>query len=137
MLSSSFGGYLAVFMMCVMLSVCLGTITCKYNRKYLILALAGPLVGALFPYSSGSGDLFSNLHEICAYISFSMVNICCFLNIYRYRLKNLKKGTILMNVYIAVFIIDAFLFLDSMGAVAIEQFILLSTILVISYILYE
>ena len=137
MLSSSFGGHLAVFLMCVLLSLNLAAVTGRYNRRYVFLAVAGPLIGALFPYTANSGDLLSNLHEVCAYISFSLVNIVCFLNIYRYRMQHTRKGLILMNLFLAVFVIDAFLFMDSMGAVAYEQFILLGVILIISYLIYE
>ena len=137
MLSSSFGGYAAVFCMCILLSFNLYTVTGQYNRKYILLAVLGPIIGALFPYTSGRGDLFSNLPEICAYISFSLVNIVCLLNIYKYRLKNERKGRIMMSIFLGIFVIDAFLFMDSMGAVAYEQFILLSTVLIISYLLFE
>ena len=137
MLSSSRGGYLAVMAMCILMGINLYSITRIHNRKYSIAAFLGPLIGALFPYTANSGSLFSNLHEICAYISFSIVNIVCFLNIYRYRLKDLKRGRLYMNIFIFVFVADAFLFMNSMGAVAYEQFILLGTILVISYLIYE
>ena len=43
----------------------------------------------------------------------------------------------MMSIFLGIFVIDAFLFMDSMGAVAYEQFILLSTVLIISYLLFE
>lgn len=136
MLSSTLIGYIGIWILCILLSINISTITYKYNKKLLIISLIGPLLAAIFPYKEGVGDLFSSLHEIMAYISFSIVNIISFLNYYKYQLIYSKKGSNLIIIYLLIFGIDLILFLNSMGALAYEQLILLSTILVINYFVY-
>ena len=137
MLSSNLHGYIAVWLLCILLAINISTIIYKYNKNLLIISLIGPLLAAIFPYQEGIGDIFSNLHEILAYVSFAIVNIISFLNYYKYYMINYKKGKNYLILYLCIFGIDLILFLNSMGALAYEQFLLLSTILILNYFVFE
>lgn len=137
MLSSSLPGYIGVWILCILLAINISSITLKYNKKLLLISIIGPVLAALFPYKEGVGDVFSNLHELLAYVSFVIVNAVSFLNYYKYYLINLKKGKNYLILYLFIFGIDLVLYLNSMGALAYEQLILLSTILIINYLVYE
>lgn len=137
MLSSSPLGYIGVWILCVLLSINISVITQKYNKNLILISLIGPILAAIFPYQEGVGDLFSNLHELLAYVSFSIVNIISLLNYYKYSLIYYKKGKNYLILYLFVIGIDLVLYLNSMGALAYQQLILLSTILIINYLVFD
>ena len=137
MLSGSTGGYLFVMMLTVLLGAVMAEVTHMLNRRFFFVALFGPLLSAVFPYVQGKGDLYSGLHEILAYVSFAATVFITLLNIWRYSFYDYKRGRVMMTAFIIILFIDAVLFLETMGAVAIEQFILLSAVVSVHYLLFR
>ena len=137
MLSSDPKGHLLVLVLTVLLGFDIANVTYIMNRRFFPIALSGPLLSAVFPYTAGSGDMFSGLHEILAYVSFAVTVMMTFLNLWKYSFYDQARGRKLMQVFMVILTVDAFMFMETMGAVAIEQFILLSTVVLIHYYLYR
>ena len=136
MLGKTAKGYLAVLLLCILIGINLADTTYLVNRKYYIIALLSQIPAGLFPYVERSGNLSSNLHEILAYLSFALINIITILNIFRYSFFDHKKGRMLFVVYGVTATVTIAMYLDTMGAVAIEQLLLLSVILVLNHFIY-
>lgn len=126
-----------VFILCILLSINLANTTYLLNKKYTILALIGPIIGCIFPYFKDTGNLLSNIHEICAYISFGIVMFINLSNINRYKVYNYKRGILIERLFIIIFILDGLIYLKLLGVTSIQETILLSTILIIQEYLYS
>lgn len=135
MMTSSIVGYIMVFILCLLLAISIYISTYKYNKKYALIAFVSMLLSAIFPYNQ-NGDIFSNLHEIFGYIAFVTINIVTILNIYKFYLIDSSRGKTIAILYIIILFIDVLLYIETSGTVAIEQLILLSSILLINYYLY-
>ena len=135
MMSSSFLGYISIFGLCIFLSLSFIFPTLELSKKHWYLAL-GPIVGCLFPYTANKGDLLSNIHEVCAYISFGMCVLLMIINIYHFQQKTFHKRKTLLNIFTIILFLDAVLYLETMGVVGLEEFILLSTMVIINDYMY-
>ena len=130
-------GYILVLILCVLLSINLYISTKTINKKYILLSIIGPIIGGVLPYYQNSNSFISGLHEIFTYISFTVVNIITILNIYKYYLNNRENGKRMFISYITILFLDFILYLKTEGVIAIEEFILLSTILILNYLIYK
>lgn len=135
MITYTLKGYIIVFILCILLSINISNSTYIHNRKYLCIAVLGPIIGCIFPFKENAGNLLSNIHEICAYISFISVNVITYLNITKYKLINSKKGNILFWVYLWALLIDVLFFLSINGVRGFEETLLLSVIVAINYLI--
>ncbi len=136
MYTNTVGGYIAIFLLCILLSINLANITYLLNRKYLYIAILGPVIGCIFPFDETNRNILSNLHEICAYISLFFVLFITFINIYKYKAYNFKKANIIEKLFIMVFLVDGIIYLNSFGVTSIQEFILLTTSLLIHLYMY-
>ncbi len=137
MYTSTLKGYLIVFVLCILLGINFANTTYKLNRKYLLIALLGPIVGCVFPFDSLNRNLISNLHELCAYISFFSLMFISYANINKFKLYAYKKAKILERIFIVVFIADGLIYLKLFGVTSIQEFILLSASLLIHLYMFN
>lgn len=136
MLTNNIKGYFLILLLCLFLFMNMYISTFFINKKYRYITYF-ILLGGLFPYYKETSNIFNYLHEIFAYISFISINIITIINIFKFRLKYNKVGQYFAYSYFIVLSIDVILFINTNGVVAIEQFILLFTILIINYLMLK
>lgn len=136
MLTNNIKGYFFILLLCLFLFINMYILTFYINKKYRYMTYF-ILLGGLFPYYKETSSIFNFLHEIFAYISFISINIITIINIFKFRLKYNKVGQYFAYSYFIVLFIDVILFINTNGVVAIEQFILLFTILIINYLMLK
>lgn len=136
MYTNTLKGYIAIFVLCILLSLNLANTTYLLNKKYVNLAILGPIIGCIFPFDELNRNAISNLHEICAYISLFLVLFITFNNINKFKMYNYKKANIIEKLFILIFLIDGIIYLNSFGVTSIQEFILLSVSLIIHSYLY-
>ncbi len=135
MFSKEVKGHLILIVFCLILGINLANTTFLLDKNKTLLALISPLIASIFPYRN-NGDLSSNLHEICAYISFGLVMFITLNNISKYKTYNYKKASIIEEIFIFVFILDGLIYLKLLGVTSIQEFILLTMIIIIHLYLY-
>ena len=136
MYTNTIRGYLSIFILCILLGVNLANTTYVFNKKYLLIALLGSIIGCIFPFDLANRNLVSNLHELCAYVSFFSVLFITYTNINKFKLYDYKKANILEKVFIIVFVLDGLIYLKLFGVTSIQEFVLLSTSLLIHLYMY-
>ena len=136
MFSCNIKGHILLFILCFLLGLNLAFTTYLLNKKKTMIAFVAPLIGSVFPYRANSGDLFSNMHEVCAYISFFLTMYITLTNIEKYKTYNFKKAIMIRNIFIFIFIFDGMIYFYFLGVKAIEEFILLLTIVLIHVYFY-
>lgn len=136
MYTNTIRGYLSIFILCILLGVNLANTTYVFNKKYLLIALLGSIIGCIFPFDSANRNLVSNLHELCAYVSFFSVLFITYTNINKFKLYNYKKANILEKIFIIVFVLDGLIYLKLFGVTSAQELILLSTSLLIHLYMY-
>lgn len=97
MMSGNFYGYLFVMGLSILLSLCLYKTSIILKKKN-ILCLLAPLVASIFPYVEGRGDIFSNIHEVCAYLSLCLILYVTYFNIINYRMYSLKISNYCLKI---------------------------------------
>ena len=135
MMSGNFYGYLFVMGLSILLGLSLYK-TSIIQKKKNILCLLAPLVASIFPYVEGSGDIFSNLHEVCAYLSLGLILYVTYFNIINYRIYSLKKSNYCLNILLFTVLIDTVYYFDSFRVYSIHELILLSVIILIHLFIY-
>ena len=136
MYSCNIKGHIFLFILCFLLGINLADTTYLLNKKKTMIAFVAPLVGTIFPYKAYSGDLFSNMHEICAYISFFLTVYVTLINIEKYKIYDFNKAILIRNIFIFIFMFDGLIYFYFLSVKAIEEFILLLTIVLIDAYLY-
>ncbi len=136
MYTNNIKGYLIIFILCIILGLGFSNTTYLLNKRYALLAFLGPIIGCIFPFNVDNRNIISNLHEICAYISLFSVLFITYININKYKIYNYKKGNILGKLFIIIFILDGLIYLKLLGVTSIQEFILLSTSLIIHLYIY-
>ena len=136
MYTNTLKGYIAIFLLCVLLGVNFSNTTYVLNKKYFFIALLGPIIGCVFPFDLANRNIISNLHEVCAYISFFSVMFITYTNINKFKLYDYKKANILEKIFIIVFVLDGLIYLKLFGVTSIQEFILLSVSLLIHLYIY-
>lgn len=124
-------GYIIVVLLCILMSFSLLICTKSICNKYLFMTF-GPIIGSLLPYNEMNRGLIGESHVILAYIGFAFVNIITIINIYYYKTYNQKKGSNYLKIFIIVFFADCIYYLNCLGVIAIHEYILLSTIIIIN-----
>ena len=112
MMSGNFYGYLFVMGLSILLSLCLYKTSIILKKKN-ILCLLAPLVASIFPYVEGRGDIFSNIHEVCAYLSLGLILYVTYFNIINYRMYSLKKSNYCLKILGITIFIDTVYYFDS------------------------
>lgn len=135
MMSSNFYGYLFVMGLSIVLGLSLYK-TSIILKKKSILCLLAPLVASIFPYVEGSGDFFSNMHEVCAYLSLGLILYVAYKNIVNYRFFSLKKSAYCIKILGITIFIDTIYYFDSFRVYSIHELILLSVIILIHLFIY-
>lgn len=135
MMSGNFYGYLFVMGLSILLSLCLYKTSIILKKKN-ILCLLAPLVASIFPYVEGRGDIFSNMHEVCAYLSLGLILYVSYKNIVNYRYFSLKKSNYCLNILLITIFIDTVYYFDSFRVYSIHELILLSVIIIIHNFIY-
>lgn len=121
------------------LSILLGLSLYKTSvalKKKSILCLLAPLVASIFPYVEGRGDVFSNMHEVCAYLSLGLILYVTYFNIINYRMYSLKKSNYCLKILGITMFIDTIYYFDSFRVYSIHELILLSVIILIHLFIY-
>ncbi len=136
MYTNTIKGYILVIILCVLLGINLLNVTYLLNKKYSFIALFGPIIGGLLPFNIDNRDFLSNLHEILAYVSLFSVLFITFTNINKFKLYDYKKANLLEKIFIIIFILDGFIYLKLFGVTSIQEFILLTTSLLIHLYMY-
>lgn len=136
MYTSSIKGYLIVFLLCILLGINFVNTTYLLNKRYTLLALLAPIVGGIFPFNINNRGVVSNIHEICAYISLFLVLFITYININKYKIYNYEKANTLEKLFIIIFILDGLIYLKLLGVTSIQEFILLTTSLIIHLYIY-
>lgn len=136
MYTNTLKGYIVTFLSCILLGINFSNATYVLNKKYFLIALLGPIIGCVFPFDMANRNIISNLHEACAYVSFFSVLFITYININKYKLNNYKKANILEKIFIIVFVLDGLIYLKLFGVTSIQEFILLSTSLLIHLYMY-
>ncbi len=137
MYSGNIKGHICLIILCLLLGINLAETTYLFDKKKAIVAFIAPLIGSIFPYRAYSGDLFSNMHEICAYVSFFLTMYITLMNIEKYKTYNFKKAILIRNIFIFIFLFDGMIYLYFLGVKAIEEFILLVPIILIHNYFYS
>lgn len=137
MYTSNLKGYLIVFILCILLGLNFLNDTYLIDKKKTFIALIAPIVGCLFPYRAHTGNLLSNLHEICAYLSLGLTLYIIFNNLEKYKSYNYKVASNLERLLILIFLIDGILYLDNFHVASFHETFLLIPILIIHYYLYS
>lgn len=135
MMSGNFYGYLFVMGLSILLGLSLYKTSVVLKKKNSLCLLA-PLVASIFPYVEGSGDVFSNLHEVCAYLSLGLILYVTYFNIINYRIYSLKKSKYCLNILLITIFIDTVYYFDSFRVYSIHELILLSVIIIIHLFIY-
>lgn len=135
MMSGSFCGYLFVMGLSIVLGLSLYK-TSIILKKKSILCLLAPLVASIFPYVEGKGDIFSNMHEVFAYLSLGLILYVTYKNIVNYRFFSLKKSNYCLKILVITIFIDTIYYFDSFRVYSIHEFILLSVIILIHLFIY-
>ena len=135
MMSGNFYGYLFVMGLSILLSLCLYKTSIILKKKN-ILCLLAPLVASIFPYVEGRGDIFSNIHEVCAYLSLGLILYVSYKNIVNYRMFSLKKSNYCLKILGIMIFIDTVYYFDSFRVYSIHELILLSVIILIHLFIY-
>ncbi len=136
MYTNTLKGYITIFLLCILLGVNFSNTTYVLNKKYFLIALLGPIIGCIFPFDLANRNIISNLHEVCAYISFFSVLFITYTNINKYKLYDYKKANILEKMFIIVFVLDVLIYLKLFGVTSIQEFILLSVSLLMHLYIY-
>ncbi len=136
MYTNTIKGYILVIILCVLLGINLLNVTYLLNKKYSFIAFFGPIIGGLLPFNIDNRDFLSNLHEILAYMSLFSVLFITFTNINKFKLYDYKKANLLEKIFIIIFILDGFIYLKLFGVTSIQEFILLTTSLLIHLYMY-
>lgn len=136
MLADNPKGYLFVFLLCLILGINIYRTSKELKIKKAYLAFVGPLIAAIFPFKENSGDILSNMHEICAYISFGLTIFMTYINIEKYKLYNFKRGRYLNYFYTITLLVTILLYIQSGGVVAYEETLLLSVTVIINEMIY-
>ena len=134
MMSGDFYGYLFVMGLSIVLGLSLYK-TSIILKKKSILCLLAPLVASIFPYVEGSGDFFSNMHEVFAYMSLGLILYVTYINIINYRMYSLKKSNYCLKILGITIFIDTIYYFDSFRVYSIHELILLSVIILIHLLL--
>ena len=135
MMSGNFYGYLFAMGLSILLSLCLYKTSIILKKKN-ILCLLAPLVASIFPYVEGRGDVFSNMHEVCAYLSLGLILYVTYFNIINYRMYSLKKSNYCLKILGITIFIDTVYYFDSFRVYSIHELILLSVIILIHLFIY-
>lgn len=136
MYTNNIKGYLIIFILCIILGLSFSNTTYLLNKRYALLAFLGPIIGCIFPFNISNRNIISNLHEICAYISLFSVLFITYININKYKIYNYRKANILEKLFFIIFILDGLIYLKLLGVTSIQEFILLSTSLIIHLYIY-
>ena len=134
MMSGSFCGYLFVMSLSILLGLSLYK-TSVVLKKKSILCLLAPIFASIFPYVEGRGDVFSNMHEVCAYLSLGLILYVTYFNIINYRLYSLKKSNYCLKILVITIFIDTIYYFDSFRVYSIHELILLSVIILLHLLL--
>ena len=134
MMSGDFCGYLFVMGLSIVLGLSLYKTSAVLKKS--ILCLLAPLVASIFPYVEGRGDILSNLHEVCAYLSLGLILYVTYFNIINYRMYSLKKSNYCLKILGITIFIDTIYYFDSFRVYSIHELILLSVIILIHLFIY-
>lgn len=137
MYTDNIKGYILVFILCILLGINFLNDTYLIDKKKTIIALFAPIIGCVFPYQAHTGNLLSNLHEICAYISLGLTLYITFNNLEKYKSYNYKIASNLEKLLIIIFLVDGILYLDNFHVASIHETILLIPILLIHLYIYD
>lgn len=135
MMSGNFYGYLFMMGLSILLGLSLYKTSVVLKKKSILCILA-PLVASIFPYVEGRGDIFSNMHEVCAYLSLGLILYVSYKNIVNYRYFSLKKSNYCLNILLITIFIDTVYYFDSFRVYSIHELILLSVIIIIHNFIY-
>lgn len=97
------------------------------NKKYAYIMFCALLLGVIIPHDI-SYNLQGNLHLINAYLGFSVMMIITFINIYKFSLRNNKKGRYILYFTLICFAISVYLYLDKMCVNTISELIIMITV---------
>ena len=134
MMSGNFYGYLFVMSLSILLGLSLYKTSAVLKKS--ILCLLAPLVASIFPYVEGRGDILSNLHEVCAYLSLGLILYVTYFNIINYRMYSLKKSNYCLKILGITIFIDTIYYFDSFRVYSIHELIILSVIILIHLFIY-
>lgn len=137
MYTDNLKGYILIFILCLLLSINFMNDTYLIDKKKMFVALLAPIVGCIFPYRANTGDILSNLHEICAYVSLGLTLYITFNNLEKYKSHNYKIAKNLELLLIIIFLVDGILYLDNFHVASIHETILLIPILLIHLFIYD
>lgn len=131
MTTNNIKGYIVLLVLCILLSIYLYLVTKNISNKYLFLSL-GPIIGSVLPYNELNRGIISEFHVLLAYVGFFFVNLLTLINIFYFTSFDNKKGKRLLKIFIFIFVLDVVYYLNSFGVIAIQQYIILMTIIILN-----
>lgn len=124
-LSLNKSGYFLFLFMGILAGITLACETFLINNKKLaFIMFTALLIGVIIPHDI-SYNLQGNLHLINAYLGFSVMMIVTFVNIYKYSLRNNKKGRYIMYFTLICLAFGVYLYLDKMCVNTISELIIM------------
>lgn len=127
--------YLFINLFSISYGYCLYYAADKLYSRISFLAFIAPIIGSIIRYNPAFPNaLSSNIHLLSAYISVILIGLIELL-ILRYFILNLKLRNFLRNVYIIIFGICLYLYIDQMFVSLFSEILFLMVILLINYIL--
>ena len=129
------GGYLKILLMFILVSVDLYISAKRISNKYLYFSF-GPIIGSILPYNELNRGLISETHVFLAYVGFFFVIALTLINIFYFTSYNNKKGNLLLKIFVFILFVDILYYLHSFGVIAIEQYIILITVIIINTYMY-
>lgn len=129
------GGYIKILLMFILISIDFVVSTKKISNKYLFLSF-GPIIGSILPYDELNRNLISEIHVFLAYVGFFFCIVLTLVNIFYFTSYNNKKGNRLLRIFIFILFVDVVYYLNSFGVIAIEQYLILMTMIIINTYMY-